>query len=109
MKNSNLERTIHKKEVGISFSIFDRRPSREEDFAICHECGINKVQLVVIPGWLNPADERTIADVHHWAKEYGLTVGSVHNLSGTPVKPFWLADPNETTRISNVEGHKQVI
>ncbi len=96
-------------DLGLSTSIFGRRPTIEDDLRACRKCGIAQVELCVLPGWIDPADSATLRAVKDWAHAYAVNIHSVHGPSGEPGNSHWLADPDEATRARNVQERIQVM
>jgi sugar phosphate isomerase/epimerase len=98
-------------EMGLSFSIFGKRTCvmggqaaapEERYFAQCAEHGLQRVELTIMEGYLEPGDWASLEEVRRLASRYGVTVDSVHGPSGWPTNGHWLADPEEQARRRNV-------
>ncbi len=104
--------------VGLSFSIFGKRTCvmggnavvpDEQHFAQCAECGITHVELIVMDGYIQPGDGKTLDTTQRLANAYGVAVHSVHGPSGWPTNGHWLGDPDEKTRLRNVQERRLAI
>jgi sugar phosphate isomerase/epimerase len=84
--------------LGLSMSIFGRRPPVEDDLRQLKEAGIRKVEMCLLRKWLDPYDETTFAQVCRWMDKHDIRVHSVHGPSGMPGNAHWLADPDEEAR-----------
>lgn len=96
-------------DVGLATGIFGRRPTVEQDLIDCRACGVAQIEACILPGWIDPGDEKTIAALGNWAAKHGVRIRSVHGPSGWPGNPHWLADPDEEKRAANVAERRQVM
>lgn len=98
-----------KHEIGLSSSLFGRRPPVEDDFRQFHEFGIKHVEVSLLRGWTDPDIDQTVSRICRWIEKYDITVNSVHGPSGAPVHEHWLADPDENERRKNVQERRIVL
>ena len=98
-------------ELGLSFSIFGKQTCvrggqatapEERHFAQCAEHGIQRVELVIMEGYLTPGDWPALERTRRLAHRYGVIVESVHGPSGWPTNGHWLGDPDEEARRRSV-------
>jgi sugar phosphate isomerase/epimerase len=98
--------------VGLSFSIFGKRTCvmggraivpDERHFAQCAENGIDRVELIIMDGYIPPGDMKLAGRIRRVADDHGVAVNSVHGPSGWPTNGHWLGDPDESARRRNVQ------
>ena len=104
--------------VGLSFSIFGKRTAamggsavvpEERHFAQCAENGVERVELIIMEGYIPPGDMALAGQIRRVADVCGITVNSVHGPSGWPTNGHWLGDPDEEARRRNVQERCQAI
>ncbi len=77
--------------IGLSFSIYGKRTCvmggsavvpEERHFAQCAENGIERVELIIMEGYIPPGDMALARQVRRVADAHGIAVHSVHGPSG---------------------------
>ena len=95
--------------IGLSSTLFGRKPPRETDFAELAENNIRFTEIGLCRYDLVPCDLRTVKRISEWAERYGVAVNSVHGPCGKPDNGHWLADPDEDRRANAVNTRRDLL